>query len=92
LSKSNEILTANAPETGYKLCKFYDNRARATPLIGVYIPHFDEISVKICTDGGWNLARRRGPLVPSSVPNFTPSVQHVTPAGRKTSKSASRVN
>jgi len=26
---------------------------------------------------------------PSSMPNFTPSVQRVAPAGRKTSKSAS---
>ena len=25
-----------------------------------------------CTDGGWNLAWRSGPKVPSSVPNFTP--------------------
>ena len=49
------------PETGYKLCKFYENRARGMPLRGVYIPHFDQISVKIsvlgvlypnhCTDG-----------------------------------------
>jgi len=47
---------------GYKLCKFYENRARGTPLRGIYIPHFDQISVKIsvlgvlypncCTDGG----------------------------------------
>jgi len=32
---------------GYKLCKFYENRARDTPLWGVYIPHFGQISVKI---------------------------------------------
>ena len=48
--------------TGYKLCKFYENCARGTPLRGVYIPHFDQISIKIsvlgflcpyrCTDGG----------------------------------------
>jgi len=44
LSKSNEILTH--PETGYKLCKFYENRARDTPL-HPYIQHFDQISVKI---------------------------------------------
>jgi len=46
----------------YKLCKFYENRARGTAMRGVYIPHFDQISVKIsvlgviypnrCTDGG----------------------------------------
>jgi len=51
------------PETGYKLYIFCENRARDTPLRGVYIPHFDQISVlKIsvlgvlypycCTDGG----------------------------------------
>jgi len=83
------------PDTGYSLCKFCDNRARDTPLLGVYIPHFDQISVKIsvlgvlypnrCTDGGEILHRE----VTASVPNFTPSVQHVAPAGRETSKSAS---
>jgi len=46
---------------GYKLCKFCENRARDTPLRGVYIPHFGQIWVKIsvlgvlhpyrCTDG-----------------------------------------
>ena len=46
LSKSKEILTANASWNGYKLCKFYDNRARGTPLQGISIPHFDQISVK----------------------------------------------
>jgi len=50
------------PEMGYKLCKFYENRARDTPLRGVSIPRFDQISVKIsvlgllypnsCTDWG----------------------------------------
>ena len=49
-------------ETGYKLCKFCENRARDTPLRGIYIPHFDQILVKIsvlgllypnrCTDWG----------------------------------------
>jgi len=51
---------------------------RGTPLRGVYIPDFDQISVKIsvlgviypnrCTDGGkiWHEG------VPSSMPNFTP--------------------
>jgi len=47
------------PKTRYKFCKIRENRA---PLRGVYIPHFDQISVKIsvlgvlypyrCTDGG----------------------------------------
>jgi len=46
---------------GYKHCRFCENCARDTPLWGVYIPHFDQISVKIsvlgvlypyrCTDG-----------------------------------------
>jgi len=39
------------PETGYKLCKFYENCGRGTPLRGVYIPHFDKISVKISVLG-----------------------------------------
>jgi len=55
----------------YKLCNFCENRARDTHLRSIYIPHFGQIWVKIsilgvlhpcpCTDGGWNLARRRGP-------------------------------
>ena len=46
----------------YKLCKFCENRARDTPLRGVYIPDFGQIWVKIpilgvlhpcrCTNGG----------------------------------------
>jgi len=49
------------PETWYKPCKFCENCARDTPLRGVYIPYFDQISAKIsvlgvlypyrCTDG-----------------------------------------
>ena len=31
----------------YKFCKFLENRARDTPLRGVYIPHFGQIWVKI---------------------------------------------
>jgi len=66
------------PETWYKICKFRENRARDTPLRGIYIPKFSKISVKIsvlevlypyrCTDGvkfgmeEWT----------SSMPNFTP--------------------
>ena len=66
----------------YKLCKFCENRPRDTPLWGVYIPHFDEISVKISLLGCYTLIvapigvkfeRRREPK----------------DAGRKTSKSAS---
>jgi len=50
------------PKTRYKFCKIRENRARDTPLRGVYIPHCDQISVKIsvlgvlcpncCTDWG----------------------------------------
>ena len=46
----------------YKFYKSCENRARDTPLQGVYIPHFDQMSVKIsvlvvlypyrCTDEG----------------------------------------
>jgi len=67
-------------------CKFYENRARGTPLRGVYIPHFDQISLKNQFWGsyttltvapmGWNLARTRGP---SSVPNFTPHWCNLSP-------------
>jgi len=80
------------PETGYKCCKFGENRARDTSLRGVYIPHFDQISVKISvlgvlcpyrrTDGG-EIWRGGGDLLPSSTPNFTPSVQRVARAGQK---------
>ena len=80
------------PEMRYKFCKFYENRARDTPLRGVYIPHFDQISLKIsvlgvlypnrCTDEVeiWHEA---------SLPNFIPSVQRAASAGRKKPKSAS---
>jgi len=59
----------------YKLCEFCENRARDMTLRGVYIPHFDQISVKIsilgilypyrCTDGGeiWHGGGDLGPLV-----------------------------
>jgi len=65
---------------------------RDTPLWGVYMPHFDQISVKISvlrllypnrfTDWGeiWH---------PPPWPTSPQSVRRVAPAGRKTSKSAS---
>jgi len=69
----------------YKLYKSCENRARDTPLRGVCIPLFDQISVEIsvlgvlypyrCTDGV------KFGTIHSSMPNFTPSVQRV-----KTSK------
>jgi len=40
---------------GYKLCKFCENRTRDTPLWGVYIPHFCEISVKTSILGSYTL-------------------------------------
>ena len=40
---------------GYKLCKFCENRARDTPLRGVYIPHFGQIWVKISILGSYTL-------------------------------------
>jgi len=43
------------PETGYKLCKFCDNHGRDTLLRGVYILHFDQISVKISVLGSYTL-------------------------------------
>jgi len=65
------------PETGYELCNFCENRARDTPLWGVYIPHCDQTSVKNfsfsspiplganhCT-GGVKFGTAKGP-------NFTP--------------------
>jgi len=74
------------PETGYKLCKFYENHARGTPLRGVYIPHFDQISVKIlvlgvlypnrCTDGGEILHGEEGPLLRAK---FHPHQCNVSP-------------
>ena len=36
---------------GYKLYRFCENRARDTLLCGVYIPHVDQISVKILVLG-----------------------------------------
>ena len=43
------------PETGYKLRKLCKNRARNTPVWGVYIPHFDQISAKISVLGSYHL-------------------------------------
>jgi len=87
---------------GFKLCKFCENRARDMPLRGVYIPHFDQISVKISVLGSCTLivtsmgvkfgveegtkGSWRGG---SSTPNFTPIGATCRPCGaKKTSKSA----
>jgi len=66
------------------------------PLQDVYIPHFDQISVKISVLGSYALTvapmglkfgMEKGPSkVPSSMPNFTPIG---ATCGAKTSKSAS---
>jgi len=58
--------------------------------IGVYIPHFDQISVKISVLGVLYLNRCTywGEIWYAKSPP-PPSVQRVAPAGRKTSKSAS---
>ena len=40
----------------YKFCEFCENRARDTPLRGVYIPHFGQIWVKISILGSYTLA------------------------------------
>jgi len=78
------------PETWYKLCEFFANRARDTPLRGVYISHFDQISLIkfqfwgsytiIVAAMGWNLVWRGTPPPCQISP---PSVQHVAPVGRK---------
>ena len=88
--KITYLLTALEPARGHKLCKFCENHARDTPLWGVYIPHFDQISVKFsvlglqypnrCTDWGeiWHGGGDRPPCQISPQ-----SVQHVATAGRK---------
>ena len=43
------------PEMEYKHCKFYEDRARDTPLWGIYVAQFDQISVKISVLGSFTL-------------------------------------
>ena len=80
---------------GYKLCKFYENRARDTSLRGVSIPHFDQISVKNVSFGaptltvapiGVKFGMEEGTKVPSSMPNFTPIGVTCRPCGVKNLK------
>ena len=75
----------------YKLWKFYENRARNAPLLGVYIPHYDKISVKNFCGSYTLIVGQMGVKVSmeASVQDFTPPVQRVAPTGQKTSKSAS---
>jgi len=57
LSKSIQILTVNANWNEVQTPHIRDNRARDTPLWGIYIPNFGKISVLgvlypyCCTDG-----------------------------------------
>jgi len=58
-----------------------------------FVPRFyDALDVKLSLDllkGLWSYGGFKLTEGPSSMPNFTPSVQRVAPVGRKTSKSAS---
>jgi len=86
---------ASIPEMGYNLCKFCENRARDTPLWGVSIPYFDQISVKISVfvvlhrhtlvvAPMWvKFGVEEGTSVPSSTPNFTPIGATCRPCGAK---------
>jgi len=65
------------------------------PLWGVYIPLFDQISVKISVLGSYTLmvapigvkfGMEEGILVPSSMPNFTPIGATCRPCGAKNLK------
>jgi len=75
------------PETGYRLCKFHENHARDTPMRGIYIPHFDQISVKISVWGHIPLSLHRTDGVKFGVeegtPNFTPIGATCRPCGEK---------
>jgi len=73
------------PKTRYKFCKICENRARDTPLRGVYTPHFDQISVKISVFGVLYLYRCTNGVKFG----MEEVMQRVAPADRKTSKSAS---
>jgi len=73
-------------ETYYKLGKFHENCARHTPLWVVYIQKFNKILVKFSVAIPLSLHRwgeiwHGGPSVHSSMPNFTPIMHHVAPAG-----------
>jgi len=68
------------------------NRARDTPLWGIYIPYFDQISVKISVWGSYTLivapigvkfSMEEGTL---SRPNFTPIGATCRPCGAKNLK------
>ena len=51
----SEFQQLTHPKNRYKFCKIRENRARDTRLRSVYIPHFDQISVKISVLGSYTL-------------------------------------
>jgi len=53
LSKSVQISTANASSNDIKIGKFGEDRARDTPMRGVYIPKLGKMSVKFSVLGGF---------------------------------------
>jgi len=80
---------------GYKLFKLYENRARDTPLWGVYIPHFDQISVKISVLGFYTLTdalmgvkfgTEEGTVCPLLCAKFHPIGAMCRPCGAKSLK------
>ena len=80
---------------GYELCKFYENCARCTPLRGVYIPHFDQIRVKISVLGSYTLTiapmgvkfgREEGTFGPLPQAKFHPYQCNVLPLRGKNLK------
>jgi len=77
LSKSNEILTAKASRNVVQTLLIFENRGRDTPLQGVYIPHFDQISVKVLVLGSYTL------IVAPIGRNFTPIGATCRPCGAK---------
>jgi len=80
-------------KSGTNSANFCENRAMDTPLRGVYVPHIDQVLVKISVLGVQYPYRCTDEVkfgMASSMPNFIPSVQRVAPAGaKKNSKSAS---
>jgi len=69
------------------------DRASVTPLRGVYIPHFDQISAKISLLGSYTfivapMGVKFGTEEGCQISPHRRNVERVAPAGRKTSKSA----
>jgi len=88
LSKSK---TANASGNAVQILQVCQNHARDTPLRGIYIPHFDEILVKISVLGSYALivapmGVKFGTEEGTSVPNFTSIGATCRPCGAKNLK------